>query len=240
MIKTSKSQILPIAMGLLAILVAVPATISFSQQPTTPSDNATTTSNATATNQTQTSTNQTQPSTNQTGANQTSAAINQTRAQLEEKLANSLRENLTSGAAKVYVITMSRQPDVPVQQEKRDSDPLGMIEFQDESTMSIAAPEYASGENTTASLYKGGQMSFEFDNTKIAPDDIDVLFISTNGTDVRSPEVIDDAGPDNEFVIPHGLKDGGTYYVLVTTHWPDLHQDVMMGISGKVVNLDRP
>jgi hypothetical protein len=244
--------ILPIAIGLLTILVGVPATVSFSQQQP---DTATITTTTTTTDDTTAADNMTQlgNTTNQTTTttldNETTTLDNETlleqqqEQQLQEQmaaLASSLRENLTSGESRVLMITLS-DTDAPDEQEQRDIDPLGFIEFPDRRGMSIAVPEYAtSDEDGLATLYAGGPLSFQFGNiTGLEPaDNIDVLFISTDGTDRRVAGVVDDAGEDNEFTIPTGLRDGQEYLVLVSMDWPESDEDTVMGILGKAVNLE--
>jgi hypothetical protein len=239
--------ILPIAVGLLTILVGVPATVSFSQQQP---DTATITTITTTTNDTATADNMTQLG--NTTTNQTTTATTEDNetllAQQEEQqeqerlaaLASSLRENLTSGESKVLMISIA-DTDLPSEQEQRDIDPLGFIEFPDRRDMSIALPEYASSdEDGIATLYAGGPLSFQFGNiTGMEPaDNIDVLFISTDGTERHIGGAVDDTGEDNEFTIPAGLRDGQEYFVLVTLEWPDLDEDTVMGILGKAVNLE--
>jgi hypothetical protein len=239
--------ILPIAVGLLTILVGVPATVSFSQQQP---DTATITTITTTTNDTTAADNMTQlgnTTTNQTTT--TTTEDNETLLEQQEEqllqeqmagLARSLRENLTSGESRLLVITMS-ETDAPSEQEQRDIDPLGFIEFPERRGMSIALPEYASSdEDGIATLYAGGPLSFQFGNiTGIEPaDDIDVLFLSTDGTERHIGGVVDDTGEDNEFTIPTGLRDGQEYLVLVTLEWPELDEDTVMGILGKAVNLE--
>jgi hypothetical protein len=238
--------ILPIAVGLLTILVGVPATVSFSQQQP---DTATITTITTTTNDTATADNMTQlgNTTNQTTTattedNETLLAQQEEQQEQERlaALASSLRENLTSGESRVAIITLS-DTDLPSEQEQRDIDPLGFIEFPDRRDMSIALPEYASSdEDGIATLYAGGPLSFQFGNiTGIEPpDNIDVLFISTDGTERHIGGVVDDTGEDNEFTIPAGLRDGQEYFVLVTLEWPDLDEDTVMGILGRAVNLE--
>jgi hypothetical protein len=239
--------ILPIAVGLLTALVGMPATMSFSQQQP---DTATITTITTTTNDTATADNMTQLG--NTTTNQTTTATtedNETLLEQQEEqqeqerlaaLASSLRENLTSGESRVAIITLS-DTDLPSEQEQRDIDPLGFIEFPDRRDMSIALPEYASSdEDGIATLYAGGPLSFQFGNiTGIEPaDNIDVLFISTDGTERHIGGVVDDTGEDNEFTIPAGLRDGQEYFVLVTLEWPDLDEDTVMGILGRAVNLE--
>jgi hypothetical protein len=237
--------ILPIAVGLLTILVGVPATVSFSQQQP---DTATITTITTTTNDTTAADNMTQlgDTTNQTTTTTTEdneTLLEQQEEQLQQEqmagLARSLRENLTSGESRVLMITVA-STDAPIEQEQRDIDPLGLVEFTDPRTMSIARPEYASGEEDgLATLYTGGQLTFQIGNvTMEPPDNVDVLFINTDGTDTRIPEVIDDTGEDSEFVIPTGLRDGDTYLVLVKMNWPESESDTMMGIVGRAVNLE--
>jgi hypothetical protein len=238
--------ILPIAVGLLTILVGMPATMSFSQQQP---DTATITTITTTTNDTATADNMTQlgNTTNQTTTattedNETLLAQQEEQQEQERlaALASSLRENLTSGESRVAIITLS-DTDLPSEQEQRDIDPLGFIEFPDRRDMSIALPEYASSdEDGIATLYAGGPLSFQFGNiTGIEPaDNIDVLFISTDGTERHIGGVVDDTGEDNEFTIPAGLRDGQEYFVLVTLEWPDLDEDTVMGILGRAVNLE--
>jgi hypothetical protein len=239
--------ILPIAVGLLTILVGVPATVSFSQQQP---DTATITTITTTTNDTATADNMTQLG--NTTTNQTTTATTEDNetllAQQEEQqeqerlaaLASSLRENLTSGESKVLMISIA-DTGLPSEQEQRDVDPLGFIEFPDRRDMSIALPEYASSdEDGIETLYAGGSLSFQFGNiTGMEPaDNIDVLFISTDGTERHIGGAVDDTGEDNEFTIPAGLRDGQEYFVLVTLEWPDLDEDTVMGILGKAVNLE--
>jgi hypothetical protein len=243
--------ILPIAIGLLTILVGVPATVSFSQQQP---DTATITTITTTTNDTTAADNMTQlgNTTNQTTTtldNETTTLDNETlleqqqEQQLQEQmaaLASSLRENLTSGESKVLMISRA-ETGVPEEQEQRDIDPLGFFDFSDRRGMRIALPEYAtSDEDGIATLYAGGPLSFQFGNiTGIEPaDNIDVMFISTDGTERRLGGVVDDTGEDNEFTIPTGLRDGQEYLVLVTMEWPELDEDTVMGILGKAVNLE--
>ena len=238
--------ILPIAVGLLTTLVGMPATISFSQQQP---DTATITTITTTTNDTATADNMTQlgNTTNQTTTATTEdneTLLEQQEEQQEQEriaaLASRLRENLTSGESRVAIITLS-DTDLPSEQEQRDIDPLGFIEFPDRRDMSIALPEYASSdEDGIATLYAGGPLSFQFGNiTGIEPaDNIDVLFLSTDGTERHIGGVVDDAGEDNEFTIPAGLRDGQEYFVLVTLEWPDLDEDTVMGILGRAVNLE--
>ena len=238
--------ILPIAVGLLTTLMGMPATMSFSQQQP---DTATITTITTTTNDTATADNMTQlgNTTNQTTTATTEdneTLLEQQAEQQEQEqmatLARSLRENLTSGESRVAIITLS-DTDLPSEQEQRDIDPLGFIEFPDRRGMSIALPEYASSdEDGIATLYAGGPLSFQFGNiTGIEPaDNIDVLFISTDGTERHFGGAVDDVGEDNEFTIPAGLRDGQEYFVLVTLEWPDLDEDTVMGILGKAVNLE--
>jgi hypothetical protein len=243
--------ILPIAVGLLTILVGMPATVSFSQQQP---DTATITTTTTTTNDTAAADNTTQlgNTTNQTTTtldNETTTLDNETlleqqQAQQEQEqlaaLASSLRENLTSGESRVLLITTA-DTGAPSEQEQRDIDPLGFIEFPDRRDMSIALPEYASSdEDGIATLYADGSLSFQFGNiTGTEPaDNIDVLFISTDGTERHIGGVVDDTGEDNEFTIPAGLRDGQEYFMLVTLEWPDLDEDTVMGILGKAVNLE--
>ena len=130
---------------------------------------------------------------------------------------------------------------LPSEQEQRDIDPLGLIEFPDRRSMTIERPEYASSdEDGVATLYAGGPLSLQFGNITgmDLADNIDVLFISTDGTERHIGGVVDDTGEDNEFTIPAGLRNGQTYYVLVTLEWPDLDEDTVMGILGKAVNLE--
>jgi hypothetical protein len=236
--------ILPIAVGLLTILVGMPATMSFSQQQP---DTATITTITTTTNDTAAADNTTQlgnTTTNQTTTLDNETLLEQQEEQLEQEqlaaLASSLRENLTSGESRVLMITLS-ETDAPAEQEQRDIDPLGFIEFPDRRSMSIVQPEYASGEEDgIATLYAGGPLSFQFGNVtgmELA-DNIDVLFISTDGTERHIGGVVDDTGEDNEFTIPTGLRDGQEYLVLVTLEWPELDEDTVMGILGKAVNLE--
>jgi hypothetical protein len=236
--------ILPIAVGLLTILVGMPATMSFSQQqPGT----ATITTITTTTNDTTAADNMTQlgNTTNQTTTTEDNETLlEQQEEQLQQEqlaaLASGLRENLTSGESRVLMITLS-ETDAPEEQEQRDIDPLGFIEFPDRRSMSIAQPEYASGEEDgIATLYAGGPLSLQFGNItgmELA-DNIDVLFISTDGTERHIGGVVDDTGEDNEFTIPTGLRDGQEYIVLVTLEWPELDEDTVMGILGKAVNLE--
>jgi hypothetical protein len=235
--------ILPIAVGLLTILVGVPATVSFSQQQP---DTATITTITTTTNDTTTADNTTQlgNTTNQTTTTTTTTDNETLLAQQEQEqiaaLARSLRENLTSGESRVLMISTA-DTGAPSEQEQRDIDPLGFIEFPDRRDMSIALPEYASSdEDGIETLYADGSLSFQFGNiTGMAPpDNIDVLFISTDGTERHIGGVVDDTGEDNEFTIPAGLRDGQEYFVLVTLEWPDLDEDTVMGILGKAVNLE--
>jgi hypothetical protein len=238
--------ILPIAVGLLTILVGMPATMSFSQQQP---DTATITTITTTTNDTATADNMTQlgNTTNQTTTattedNETLLAQQEEQQEQERlaALASSLRENLTSGESRVAIITLS-DTDLPSEQEQRDIDPLGFIEFPDRRGMSIALPEYASSdEDGIATLYAGGPLSFQFGNITgmEPPENIDVLFISTDGTERHFGAAVDDTGEDNEFTIPAGLRDGQEYFVLVTLEWPDLDEDTVMGILGKAVNLE--
>jgi hypothetical protein len=238
--------ILPIAVGLLTILVGVPATVSFSQQQP---DTATITTITTTTNDTTAADNMTQLGNTTTNQTTTTTEDNETLLEQQEEqllqeqmagLARSLRENLTSGESRVLIITMS-ETDAPSEQEQRDIDPLGFTEFPDRRGMSIALPEYASSdEDGIATLYAGGPLSFQFGNiTGIEPaDDIDVLFIATDGTERHIGGVVDDTGEDNEFTIPTGLRDGQEYLVLVTMEWPELDEDTVMGILGKAVNLE--
>lgn len=177
--------------------------------------------------------------------NQTSATANQTTTAVFEEERNELArrffENITSGDNKVIMITMSRQRDVPVEQEQRDFDPLGLLNFtgQGTGTLRIIQPDYASGqENQTSTLYTGGVISFMFENLTIQPpDDIDVLLISQHADAMVTPEQIDDTGEDNLFVIPQGLRSGENYLVLVSFHFADLHRDVLMGINGRAIQL---
>lgn len=227
--------ILPIAVGLLTILVGMPATMSFSQQQP---DTATITTITTTTNDTTAADNTTQlgNTTNQTTTTTTTTPDNETL--LAAALASGLRENLTSGESKVLIITRA-ETGLPSEQEQRDIDPLGLIDFPDRRSMTIERPEYASSdEDGVATLYAGGPLSLQFGNiTGMDPaDNIDVLFISTDGTERHIGGVVDDTGEDNEFTIPAGLRDGQTYYVLVTLEWPDLDEDTVMGILGKAVN----
>jgi|SRR5215211_642486 len=241
--------ILPIAVGLLTILVGMPATMSFSQQQP---DTATITTITTTTNDTAAADNTTQlgnTTTNQTTTTTTTTPDNETlleqqQAQQEQErlatLASGLRENLTSGESKVLMITRA-ETGAPPEQEQRDIDPLGFIEFPDRRSMTIEQPEYASSdEDGIATLYAGGPLSFQFGNITgmELPDNIDVAFISTDGTDRRIPGVVDDTGEDNEFTIPTRLRDGQEYYVLVTMDWPETGEDTVMGILGKAVNLE--
>jgi hypothetical protein len=237
--------ILPIVVGLLTILVGVPATMSFSQQQP---DTATITSITTTTNDTAAADNTTQlgNTTNQTTTTtpDNETLLEQQQAQQEQEriagLASSLRENLTSGESKVLMITRA-ETGAPPEQEQRDIDPLGFIEFPDRRSMTIEQPEYASSdEDGIATLYAGGPLSFQFGNITMEPaDNIDVLFISTDGTDRRTAGVVDDTGEDNEFTIPTRLRDGQEYYVLVTMDWPEIDEDSVMGILGKAVNLEQ-
>jgi hypothetical protein len=237
--------ILPIAVGLLTILVGMPATMSFSQQQ--PDTATITTITTTTTNDTAAADNTTQlgnTTTNQTTTLDNETLLEQQEEQLQQEqlaaLASSLRENLTSGESRVLMITLS-ETDAPAEQEQRDIDPLGFIEFPDRRSMSIAQPEYASGEEDgIATLYAGGPLSLQFGNItgmELA-DNIDVLFISTDGTERHIGGVVDDTGEDNEFTIPTGLRDGQEYLVLVTLEWPELDEDTVMGILGKAVNLE--
>jgi hypothetical protein len=219
----------------------MPATISFSQQQP---DTATITTITTTTNDTTAADNATQLG-NTTNQTTTTTPDNETLlAQQEQEqmaaLASSLRENLTSGESKVLMITTA-DTGLPSEQEQRDIDPLGFIEFPDRRDMSIALPEYASSdEDGIETLYAGGSLSLQFGNiTGTEPaDNIDVLFISTDGTERHIGGVVDDTGEDNEFTIPAGLRDGQEYFVLVTLEWPDLDEDTVMGILGKAVNLE--
>lgn len=224
------------ALGLLtAIGVIVSPAAEATIAPT--QDNATATnggnqssfSNATQTNATQTG--------NQTmGGNQTTA----TAEELTSALVTSLKDNITSGDAQVVVITRSNQPDVPEQQEMRDIDPLGLVSF-DDTGMQIMQPENATtrlggSADSTSTLYAGGQMTFLFENIALEPpNDVDVIIISKDGDELRFPTVIDNTGIDAEFAIPAGLTDGEDYLVLVAMSWPDLGQDVVMGIDGTAV-----
>ncbi|HEY9406367.1 MAG TPA: hypothetical protein VIP53_02835 [Nitrososphaera sp.] len=235
--------IIPIAVGLLTILVGMPATMSFSQQQP---DTATITTITTTTNDTTAADNATQlgNTTNQTTTTTTAPDNETLLAQQEQEqlaaLASSLRENLTAGESKVLILTRA-DTDLPSEQEQRDIDPLGLVEFPDQRSMTIERPEYASSnEDGVATLYAGGPLSFQFGNiTGMEPaDNIDVLFISTDGIERHIGGVIDDTGEDNEFTIPTGLRNGQTYYVLVTLEWPDLDEDTVMGILGKAVNLE--
>jgi hypothetical protein len=234
--------ILPIAVGLLTILVGMPATISFSQQQP---DTATITTITTTTNDTTAADNATQLGNTTTNQTTTTTPDNETLlAQQEQEqlaaLASSLRENLTSGESKVLMITTA-DTGLPSEQEQRDIDPLGFIEFPDRRELSIALPEYASSdEDGIETLYADGSLSLQFGNITgmEPPDNIDVLFISTDGTERHIGGVVDDTGEDNEFTIPAGLRDGQEYFVLVTLEWPDLDEDTVMGILGKAVNLE--
>jgi hypothetical protein len=229
--------ILPIAVGLLTILVGMPATMSFSQQQP---DTATITTITTTTNDTTAADNATQlgNTTNQTTTTTTTTTTPDNETLLAAALASSLRENLTSGGSKVLMITRA-DTGLPSEQEQRDIDPLGLIDFPDRRSMTIERPEYASSdEDGVATLYAGGPVSFQFGNITgmEPPDNIDVLFISTDGIERHFGGAVDDAGEDNEFTIPAGLRNGQEYYVLVTLEWPDLDEDTVMGILGKAVN----
>jgi hypothetical protein len=233
--------ILPIAVGLLTILVGMPATMSFSQQQP---DTATITTITTTTNDTTAADNATQlgNTTNQTTTTTTTPDNETLLAQQEQEqlaaLASGLRENLTSGESKVLIITRA-DTGLPSEQEQRDIDPLGLVDFPDQRSMTIERPEYASSnEDGVATLYAGGPLSFQFGNiTGMEPaDNIDVLFISTDGIERHIGGAVDDTGEDNEFTIPAGLRNDQTYYVLVTLEWPDLDEDTVMGILGKAVN----
>jgi hypothetical protein len=199
--------------------------------------NATTTAPSNATNATTTA-----PS-NATNAT-TTAPSNATlaRQKLQEQrnaLFDAFLKNITSGNTKVLMVTLSNQRGVPVEHEQRDVDPLGTVGFADDgASMQIQHPNYASGANLTSSLYPGGRLSFMFENIPVAPDDIDVLFISPN--DLRTPIAIHPAGFDTSFRIPDTLENGHSYYVMVSMHWPDLHHDVLMGIKGKATVLQQP
>ncbi|MEW6603681.1 MAG: hypothetical protein AB1351_03195 [Thermoproteota archaeon] len=214
--------------------IAVPASPAAMATTTLPQDNATATNGG---NQSSAFSNATQLEGNQTTTAQTPSIAEQTSA-----LAHSFVDNVTSGNAKVVMITRSNQPDVPEQQEMRDIDPLGLVNFTgDEATMQILQPENATtslggSADSTSTLYAGGQLTFMFENIAITPpDDVDVILISKSGDELRFPTVVDNTGLDAEFVIPEGLKDGGSYLVLVAISWPDLQQDIVMGIDGMAV-----
>jgi hypothetical protein len=255
-----KTLILLAAIGTVIVFAAVPA-VSFSQQapqtnttaPSTPgADSGLTTfeeealaanatappSNATAppSNATAPPSNATAPPSNATAPPSNATIAAQQLAQHRITLTDDFRKNVTSGNAKVLVYTISSQKGVPIEHEQRDIDPLGLVSFADQA-MRIQNPSYASGENLTSTLYPGGRLSFVFDHlTMQAPDDIDVVFMSKDGNDMRSAVEIHDSGMDNSFRMPDQLHVGQSYYMLVSMHWPDLHHDVVMGINGKVIN----
>jgi hypothetical protein len=149
-------------------------------------------------------------------------------------LSDAYAKNITSGATKILMVTVSNQRGVPVEHEQRDIDPLGLIGFGDSgASMDLHPPTYASGENLTSTLYPGGSLSLIPEHVGMkAPDDIDIVLLSPD--DMRSPIEIKDTGFDNSFVLPKTLENGHSYYVMVSMHWPDLHHDVLMGIKGKV------
>jgi hypothetical protein len=253
----NKTLIILAGISLMAVIVAAPM-VAFSQQQTPQSngqsaggsstdDNLTTfeaeAQNATSDGSNTTTTNETtstggNATTNETAAPTANATV--TRQQLEQQrmtLTDDYRKNITSGDTKVLIVTVSSQRGVPIEHENRDIDPLGVVVFENGGSMRIDKPSYASGENATSNLYPGGRLSFVFQNqTILAPDDIDVTFISKDANDMRSPIVIDDRGSDNEFRVPDGLKVGQSYLVLVSMHYPDLHHDVLLGIDGKAMN----
>ncbi|HEX7033670.1 MAG TPA: hypothetical protein VF172_11790 [Nitrososphaera sp.] len=177
----------------------------------------------------------------QFGGNQTTAPSPSPEEQ-RNALVRSFIDNVTSGDSKVIVITESNQPGVPEQQQARDVDPLGLINFTgDEGTMKIVQPENATTSlggtsDSTLTLYAGGQMTFMFENLSIEPPvDIDVILLSKDGDELRFPTVVDNTGLDAEFVIPEGLADGKSYLVLLGISWADLQQDILMGLDGRAV-----
>jgi hypothetical protein len=261
-----KTLILLAAIGSVIVSATVPI-VSFSQQQAAPGSNETATSSGNATdgnlttfeeeamNATKADSNATTTApSNATNATTTapSNATNATttapsnatlaRQKLQEQrnaLFDAFLKNITSGNTKVLMVTLSNQRGVPVEHEQRDVDPLGTVGFADDgASMQIQHPNYASGANLTSSLYPGGRLSFMFENIPVAPDDIDVLFISPN--DLRTPIAIHPAGFDSSFRIPDALENGHSYYVMVSMHWPDLHHDVLMGIKGKATVLQQP
>ena len=201
-------------------------------------DNATSTTPATnGINQSSVLSNDTQSADNQT-ALEPAVSVEEQRS----ALAQSFIDNVTSGDTKVVMVTQSNQPDVALQQEMRDADPLGLVDFSgDEATMQIMQPENATTPlggtaDETSSLYAGGQITFMFENLRMQPpDDIDIILISKSGDQLRFPAMVDNTGFDNEFVIPEELSNGEDYLVIVAMHWPDLQQDVVMGIDGRAV-----
>lgn len=220
------------ALGLLFASGAITASPTATATTTSPQDSVTSASNQSST----TSSNATQFEVNQTTSPSPSPE--------EQRIAlvRSFIGNLTSGDAKVIVITHSNQPGVPAQQQPRDIDPLGLVNFTgDEATMQITQPENTTTalggmSDSALTLYAGGQMTFMYENLTIEPPiDIDVLLISKTGDELRFPTAIDNAGLDAEFVIPEGVEDGKEYLVLLAISWPDLQQDILMGIDGRAV-----
>lgn len=230
---TTKGIVVITLAAALGLLTAIGIVVSPAAVATT----ATTQDNATATN----GSNQSSFSNaTQTNATQTSNQTTATAEELTSALVTSFKDNITSGDAQVVMITRSNQPDVPEQQEMRDIDPLGLISF-DDTGMQIMQPENATtalggSADSTSTLYAGGQMTFMFENIAMEPpNDVDVIIISKDGDELRFPTVVDNTGIDAEFVIPAGLTDGQDYLVLVAMSWPDLGQDVVMGIDGTAV-----
>lgn len=177
----------------------------------------------------------------QFGGNQTVPTVPSAEEQ-RNALVRSFIENITSGDSKVIVITDSNQPGVLEQHQPRDIDPLGLINFTgNEGTMKIIQPENATTSlggmsDSTLTLYAGGQMTFMFENITLQPPiDVDVILLSKNGDELRIPTAIDHTGRDAEFVIPPGVTNGKSYLVLIAIAWPELHQDILMGIDGRAV-----
>ncbi|GEM_PF-6812501 len=221
-------------LGLLAVVGAIVISPTAMATTTAPQNNITTTN---GNNQSST----TLSNTTQFGGNQTTSPVSSPEQQ-RNALVSSFIDNVTSGNSKVIVITESNQPNIPQQQQPRDIDPLGLINFTgDEGTMQITQPENTTTSlggmsDSTLTLYAGGQMTFMFENLAIEPPvDIDVILISKDGDELRFPTAVDNTGLDAEFIIPQGLTNGKSYLVLMAIAWPDLQQDILMGIDGRAV-----
>jgi hypothetical protein len=178
----------------------------------------------------------------QLAGNQTAPVPSVSAEEQRSALVRSFIDNVTSGNIKVVMVTQSNQPDVPSQQEMRDADVLGLAEFPgDRASMRVMRPENETTSlggtaDQVSSLYAGGRITFMFENLQIQPpDDIDMMLISKSGDQLRFPLAVDNTGLDNEFVVPEELTGGGHYLVIVAMHWPDLQQDVVMGIDGRAV-----
>jgi hypothetical protein len=144
-----------------------------------------------------------------------------------------------SGEAKATVLTVANQPGVRAVEQARDTAALGLYNFT-EGGLQLKLPDYATGENQTATLFNGGRLIVTFPNSTIQPNTVSTMLISKDAAVVR--DLGTQGGRTFDFTIPTNktLPAGQDYAVLVTAHFKDLGpRDLLMGTNGHTVTLPR-